>query len=83
MCAHTDSFYERGAFHESCFLNGKYIGYPESKFQWAIKKNKNILQTMYMATGCTYHTLLFDIVSTIIEALVITLQQFLYPFIIE
>jgi hypothetical protein len=20
MCAHTDSFYERGAFHESCLL---------------------------------------------------------------
>jgi len=27
-----------------------HVGYPESKFRWAIKKkNKNILQTMYIA----------------------------------
>ena len=60
-----------------------YIGYPESKFRWAIKKNKNILQTMHIAIWCTYCTLLFNIVSTIHEALVIALHQFLYPFTVE
>ena len=38
---------------------------------------------MYIAIWCTHHTLLFDTVSTIVEALVIALHQFLYPFIIE
>ena len=38
---------------------------------------------MYIAVWCTYRTLLFDIVSTIVEALVIALHQFLYPFIVE
>jgi len=38
---------------------------------------------MYIATWCTHRTLLFDIVSTIVEALVIALHQFLYPFIAE
>ena len=63
----------------------KYVGYPESKFRWAIKKEKkkNILQTMYIAIWCTHRTLLFDIVPTIVEALVIALHQFLYPFIVE
>ena len=36
-----------------------------------------------MAIWCTYCTLLFDIVSTIVEALVIALHQFLYPFVVE
>jgi len=64
-------------------VRGKYEGYPESKFRWTIKKNKNTLQTMYIAIWCTYHTLLFNTVSTIVEALVIALHQFLYPFIVE
>ena len=38
---------------------------------------------MYIAIWCTYRTLLFDIVSIIVEALVIELHQFLYPFIVE
>ena len=38
---------------------------------------------MYIAIWCTYRTLILDIVSTIVEALVIALHQFLYPFIIE
>ena len=48
-----------------------------------LRKNKNILQTMYIAIWCTHRTLLFNIVSTIVEALVIALHQFFYPFIIE
>ena len=48
-----------------------------------LRKNKNILQTMYIAIWCTYCTLLFDIVTTIVEALVIALHQFLYPVIVE
>ena len=38
---------------------------------------------MYIAIWCTYRTLFFDVVSTIVEALVIALHQFLYPFIVE
>jgi len=38
---------------------------------------------MYIAIWCTYRTLLFDIVSTTVEALVIALHQFLYPFIVD
>ena len=38
---------------------------------------------MYIAIWCTQRTLLFDIVSTIVEALVIALHQFLYPFTVE
>jgi len=38
---------------------------------------------MYIAIWCTHRTLLFDIVTTIVEALVIALHQFLYPFIVE
>jgi len=38
---------------------------------------------MYIDIWCTYCTLLFDTVSTIIEALVIVMHQFLYPFIVE
>jgi len=38
---------------------------------------------MYIAIWCTYRALLFDIVSTIVEALVIALHQFLYPFTAE
>jgi len=38
---------------------------------------------MYIAIRCTYRTLIFDIVSNIVEALVIALHQFLYPFIVE
>jgi len=38
---------------------------------------------MYIAIWCTHHTLLLDIVSTIGEALVIVLHQFLYPFVVE
>ena len=61
-----------------------YEGYPESKFRWAIKKKKkNISQTMYIAVGCTYHTLHFDIISIIVEAPVMALHQFLYPFNVE
>ena len=50
---------------------------------WLLRKNKNILQTMYIAIWCTYCTLLFDTVSTIAEALDIVLHQSLYPFIVE
>jgi len=38
---------------------------------------------MYIAIWCTYRTLFFDIVSTIVEALVIAVHQLLYPFIVE
>jgi len=38
---------------------------------------------MYIAIWCMYHTLLFDIISTIVEALVIELHQFFNPFIVE
>ena len=38
---------------------------------------------MYIAIWCTHRTLLFDIVSTIAEALVIALHQFLYPIVVE
>ena len=48
-----------------------------------LRKNKNLLQIIYIAIGCTYRILLFNIVSTIVEALVIVLHQFLYPFIVE
>ena len=47
------------------------------------EKNKGILQTMYIAIWCKHCTLIFDIVSTIVEAPVIALHQFLYPFIVE
>jgi hypothetical protein len=57
-------------------------GYPESMFRWAIEK-KNYIQTIYIVILCTYRTLLFDILSTIIEALVIVGYQFLYPRIVE
>jgi hypothetical protein len=38
---------------------------------------------MYTVVWCAYGTLRFDIVSTIVEALVIALHQFLYHFIVE
>jgi len=38
---------------------------------------------MYIAICCTHRTLLFDLVPAIVEALVIALHQFLYPFIVE
>ena len=38
---------------------------------------------MYIAIWYTYCTLFFSIVFTIVEALVIALHQFLYPFIVE
>jgi len=38
---------------------------------------------MYIAIWSTYRALLFDIVSTIVETLVIALHQCLYPFIVE
>ena len=38
---------------------------------------------MYIAIWCTYRTLLINIVSTIVEALVIALHQFFYSFIVD
>ena len=38
---------------------------------------------MYIAIWCTHRTLLFYTVSTIVEALVTALHQFLYPLIVE
>jgi len=38
---------------------------------------------MYISIWCTHLTLLFDTVSTIVEALVIALHQFLCPFVVE
>ena len=38
---------------------------------------------MYIDIWCTYRTLLFDIISTILEARVTAIHQFLYPFIVE
>jgi hypothetical protein len=59
-------------------------GYPETKFWWATEKKKDIyFQTIYIAILRTYLTLLFDIVSTIADALVIAGHQFLYPCIVE
>ena len=37
----------------------------------------------YIAIWGTYRTLIFNIISTIFDALVIALHQFLYPFIVE
>ena len=48
-----------------------------------LRKNKNILQTIYIAIWCTYRTLLFDAVFAIVESLVIAGHQVLYPFIVE
>jgi hypothetical protein len=54
-----------------------YVGYPESKFRWAIGKEARIyFQTIYIAVWYTYRALLFDIVSTIVEALVVAGHQF-------
>ena len=64
-----------------CCLNTRDIQKVSS--DGLLKKNKNTLQTMYIAIWGTYRTLLFNIVSTIVEALVIALHQFLYPFIVE
>jgi hypothetical protein len=47
-----------------------YKGYPESKFWWAIEK-KSYFKTIYIAIWCTYRTLIFDVVPTIVEELVI------------
>jgi hypothetical protein len=58
------------------------VGFPESKFQWAIEKKK-YFQTIYIAIWCTYRTLLFDIVSTIVRPLFVAGHQFLYPCIVE
>jgi hypothetical protein len=55
-----------------------YVGYPESKFRWAIE-----YIYFHIAIWCTYFTLLFDIVSTIAETLVVAGHQFLYPCIVE
>ena len=62
-----------------------YEGCPESKFRWAIKKKQECITNpvQYIAIWCTYRTPLFDIVSTIVEALITALHQFLYPFIVE
>jgi hypothetical protein len=60
-----------------------YVGYPESKFQWATEKTITYFETISIAIVCTYCTLLFNIVSTIVEALVIAGHQFLYPCIPE
>ena len=38
---------------------------------------------MYIAIQCAHHTLHLNTVSTILEALVIALHQFLYPLIVE
>ena len=38
---------------------------------------------MYIDIWCTYRSLLFDVVCTIVEVLVTTLHQFLYPLIVE
>jgi hypothetical protein len=38
---------------------------------------------MRIAILCTYCTLFFNIVSTIVEALVVALHKFFYPFIVE
>ena len=60
-----------------------YIGYPESKFWWAIKKKTRIYSNhVYCHLMYILYTV-FDTDSTIVEALVIALQQFLYPFIVE
>jgi hypothetical protein len=40
-------------------------------------------KTIYIAIWCTYRTLLLDIVSTIVEALIVAGHQFLYPCIVE
>jgi hypothetical protein len=46
------------------------------------KKQTIYFQTFYIAIWCTYHTLLFNIVSTIVEALVAR-HQLLYPCMVE
>jgi hypothetical protein len=59
------------------------VSYPESKFWWAIENKTVYFQTIYIAIWCTYRTLLFDIVSTIVEALVIARHQLLYSCMVE
>ena len=48
-----------------------------------LRKNKNILQTIYIAIWCTYRKLLFDMVSTIVEETVIVGHQLLCPITVE
>jgi hypothetical protein len=63
-----------------------YVGSPESKFRWATEKKTRIyFQTIYISIWCIYSylTLLSDIVSTNVEALVVAGHQFLYRCIVE
>ena len=63
---------------------GKYESYPESKFRWAIKKKTRIYYKPCILPFDVRTVHYFsDIVSTIVEALVIALHQFFNPFIIE
>jgi hypothetical protein len=53
-------------------------------FDGLLKKTKKIyFQTIYIVFWCTYLTLLFDIVSIIVKALIIVGHQFLYSCIVE
>jgi hypothetical protein len=47
------------------------------------KKTRIYFQTIYIAVWYTYRTLIFDIVSTIVETLVVAGHYFLYPCIVE
>jgi hypothetical protein len=56
------------------------------EFRWAIeKRNKNLFSNhlYFRLLYIPYRTLLFDIVSTIVGALVVAGHQFLYPCIVE
>jgi len=61
---------------------GRYESYPESKFHWAVKKKQEYI-TNHVYCNLMYVPLLFNIISTIVEALVIALHQFFNPFIVE
>jgi hypothetical protein len=56
-----------------------YVGYPESKLRWVIEKKQEYSSKSFILP---FHVLLFDIASTIVEALVAG-HQFLYPCIVE
>jgi hypothetical protein len=56
-------------WNKNLLLRKEYVGYPESRFRWAIEKKS--IPFILLFDVHTYLTLLFDIVSTIAEVLVV------------
>jgi hypothetical protein len=57
----------------------KYLGYPESKFRWAIEKKKQVLisEPLILPFDVPYTT--SDIVPTIVEAVFVPLHRRMIP----